>query len=129
MRLTNSACLAAPLIEVVSDVGCISVAQCPENSECVVTGTKSSCVCRVGYTRDANNTCIGKPPYITLTDSTHPIQNPHIFYINSDINECLLAEGGCDSNSDCVNTAGSFGCLCKLGYTGNGITCTSIYTE
>ena len=107
-----------PLIDVVSDVGCLSASQCPENSECLGTGTDSSCVCRVGYARD-NNSCIGKLGY-SITVVLWPL-----LLLYTDINECLLTEGGCDSHSDCINTAGSFGCLCKLGYTGNGITCTS----
>ena len=33
----------------------------------------------------------------------------------------------CDSNSDCINTIGSFECHCLLGFTGNGNgTCTDI---
>ena len=29
----------------------------------------------------------------------------------------------CSSNADCVNEAGSFGCNCKPGYTGDGVNC------
>ena len=34
--------------------------------------------------------------------------------INSDINECMLDNGGCDHS--CVNKDGSFKCTCKNGY-------------
>jgi hypothetical protein len=32
----------------------------------------------------------------------------------------------CDENADCMNTEGSYKCLCKAGYQGNGILCTGI---
>ena len=48
--------------------------------------------------------------------------------IQIDIDEC--ADSGidmqCDSNTVCVNTPGSYNCVCNLGYTGNGTTCTGI---
>ena len=43
-----------------------------------------------------------------------------------DINECLLDNGGCDSNAQCSNTTGSFSCACKSGFTGNGKTCQDV---
>ena len=30
----------------------------------------------------------------------------------------------CDSNALCTNTEGSYVCACKVGYTGDGKTCT-----
>ena len=40
-----------------------------------------------------------------------------------DIDECL-EEKPCDINADCVNVDGSFGCLCRTGYSGIGSSCT-----
>ena len=42
-----------------------------------------------------------------------------------DVDECL--PGGtndCSPNATCANTAGSYQCTCKDGFTGNGQTCT-----
>ena len=39
-----------------------------------------------------------------------------------DIDECLTQP--CDVNAVCNNTVGTFECICKSGYTGNGFTCT-----
>nr|XP_033339765.1 cartilage oligomeric matrix protein-like [Megalopta genalis] len=37
-----------------------------------------------------------------------------------DVNECLINHGGCDPNSECINTEGSYICgACKSGYVGN----------
>ena len=46
-----------------------------------------------------------------------------IFYIVSDINECLADRSPCDVNATCNNTDGSYNCTCKEGYTGNGTYC------
>ena len=41
----------------------------------------------------------------------------------SDINECEDFSVTCTSNASCVNTAGSYECVCKGGYSGNGSLC------
>ncbi|XP_077865610.1 uncharacterized protein LOC100366660 [Saccoglossus kowalevskii] len=48
--------------------------------------------------------------------------------ICEDGNECLLSsQNDCNpSNNICENTDGSYVCLCKLGYTGDGNNCTDI---
>ena len=43
----------------------------------------------------------------------------------SDANECDEGSASCDLNADCVNTQGSYTCTCKVGYSGDGIYCTS----
>ena len=40
-----------------------------------------------------------------------------------DIDECITGELECDDNSICVNSPGSASCVCKPGYTGDGIFC------
>jgi len=37
-----------------------------------------------------------------------------------DIDECATDSGGCDDNSDCVNSVGSFTCECHAGHARNG---------
>ena len=50
-----------------------------------------------------------------------------IFSFHSDINECLINNGGCHSDAICTNTPGSFSCSCKSGYQGNGLNCLGIF--
>ena len=45
-----------------------------------------------------------------------------------DINECDDT-ATCHANATCSNTDGSFGCACKTGYTGDGITCNGEMVE
>jgi hypothetical protein len=34
----------------------------------------------------------------------------------------------CSVNAGCNNTEGSFICTCDIGYSGDGVTCTGIYS-
>lgn len=38
-----------------------------------------------------------------------------------DIDECK--DDVCDENAQCINTEGSYRCMCIQGYTGDGINC------
>ncbi|XP_028408849.1 scavenger receptor cysteine-rich type 1 protein M130-like isoform X2 [Dendronephthya gigantea] len=43
-----------------------------------------------------------------------------------DIDECSRDLDNCGDNSRCVNTVGSFECICNHGYTGDGVNCEDI---
>ncbi|CAG5110171.1 Oidioi.mRNA.OKI2018_I69.chr2.g4598.t1.cds [Oikopleura dioica] len=45
-------------------------------------------------------------------------------YSQPDVNECYKGTDNCHYNARCVNTVGSFQCICKNGYQGNGVNCT-----
>ena len=44
-----------------------------------------------------------------------------VFFL--DIDECSIGNGGCHGDADCHNTVGSFNCICKTGYDGDGLNC------
>ncbi|XP_066930439.1 fibrillin-2-like isoform X6 [Clytia hemisphaerica] len=46
--------------------------------------------------------------------------------ICTNIDECLINNGGCDRNALCTDTFGSFTCECNKGYFGDGFTCQTI---
>ncbi|CAK8688435.1 unnamed protein product [Clavelina lepadiformis] len=49
------------------------------------------------------------------------------FYVcKKDLNECMDNTHNCDKNALCINTEGSFTCICKEGYTGDGVTCKGL---
>ena len=39
-----------------------------------------------------------------------------------DVDECSDGVAECDINSECMDTVGSYNCLCRPGYTGDGRT-------
>ena len=45
------------------------------------------------------------------------------YYCLIDIDECSEARDDCSENAKCVNTKGSYRCVCKPGYTGDGRNC------
>ncbi|XP_041372630.1 adhesion G protein-coupled receptor E2-like [Gigantopelta aegis] len=50
----------------------------------------------------------------------------NVVLFNADTNECQTEESSCDVHADCNNTPGSYTCICRDGYTGDGRTCTNI---
>lgn len=47
-----------------------------------------------------------------------------LFNFISDIDECSSNSYSCDANTVCNNTRGSYICLCKPGFSGDGKNCT-----
>ena len=45
------------------------------------------------------------------------------FHLVSDIDECS-SENECHVNATCTNTIGSYSCMCKKGYEGDGTDCS-----
>ena len=45
--------------------------------------------------------------------------------LNTDIDECD-GVNDCHDNADCANTDGSYDCTCKVGYSGDGKTCSGM---
>jgi hypothetical protein len=42
------------------------------------------------------------------------------------VDECQTGADNCDAeNGICQNTEGSFNCTCDMGYSGDGVNCTS----
>jgi len=46
--------------------------------------------------------------------------------VGLDVNKCDTDNGGCDQHASCNYVDGSYSCLCKQGYIGNGYNCTSM---
>ena len=47
-------------------------------------------------------------------------------YFIADVNECTDMDSvhNCDDDATCTNTDGSFECKCKVGFIGNGVSCS-----
>ncbi len=46
-----------------------------------------------------------------------------------DINECNAGTDRCDENALCFNEMGTYQCRCKVGYSGDGFTCQSMFSS
>lgn len=44
----------------------------------------------------------------------------------TDIDECALGEHACSENADCINTIGSYDCVCREGFAGDGFKCHDV---
>ena len=51
------------------------------------------------------------------------------WYFITDVDECATSNGGCHANAGCTNNIGKpRTCKCKLGFSGDGITCGGMYS-
>ncbi|KAL9953462.1 hypothetical protein ACROYT_G040884 [Oculina patagonica] len=91
-----------------------------ENLNYVYRGAKNHC---------ANNPCSNKATcqtgfahkrYRCLCPAGYKGQNC------IDIDECASGTDSCDSNAECINIKGSYNCICKPGYHGNGRNCEDV---
>ncbi|XP_022099461.1 uncharacterized protein LOC110984001 isoform X2 [Acanthaster planci] len=95
--------------------GCADINECaiadPCNFTCINLSPGYECsACKPGYA--------GNTPHGIGVD--HALANPQVC---KDIDECAIDNGGCDPNSECVNTEGSYHCgFCLPGYLGDGKT-------
>ncbi|CAL8362156.1 unnamed protein product [Boreogadus saida] len=71
---------------------CSMARQCHANAVCINRPGSYNCSCEVGYSGDGVLRC-------------------------TDVNECLVDNGGCRNLATCVNAQGSFSCLCSNGFT------------
>ena len=46
-----------------------------------------------------------------------------------DVDECVFGLHTCNERANCINTNGSYSCVCKQGYVGNGDFCEYIGKE
>ena len=53
-----------------------------------------------------------------------PFAHLHTFHL-LEINECEDGVHGCGGNTECLNTVGSYECVCKEGYAGQN--CDGLY--
>ena len=79
---------------------------------CSNTAGSYECSCNAGHQLASDgSTCIGEIYYFSTDTSVYTALNSPLL---KDINECLLNNGFC--SQVCVNTNGSFYCLCRSGF-------------
>ena len=110
---------------------------CHEKAVCTNYPGRYECSCQDGYFGDGQTCFPG-----SCTDSNCPSSNGKVcvsprkpdckclegFEMKNssvciDVDECVKLP--CHQNAKCSNKPGSYSCLCRLGYVGNGTTCTA----
>ena len=101
---------------------------------CTNTAGSFTCSCNSGYTLAADRrTCEGiefsaRTQVVLFTICLLNVLRKYVLIpCYSDINECSTSNGGCQHT--CVNTAGSYQCQCRSGYTlsSNIQSCDGMY--
>ena len=102
-----------------TDVHECALGSCSIYAECTNTPGSFFCICRAGYMGDGT-TCTGTHPTNIFFQKTY-------FYQCADIDECAQGTDNCAPNVECMNVQGSFKCVCREGFEGNGTLCTGKY--
>uniref|UniRef100_A0AAZ3Q2V8 Fibrillin 2b n=1 Tax=Oncorhynchus tshawytscha TaxID=74940 RepID=A0AAZ3Q2V8_ONCTS len=101
------------------------------NGRCIPTPTSYRCECNMGYRQDVRGECIGKPTTKSICKLEHPGTETDWYLTwltvklpSTDIDECIVNGVMC-RNGRCVNTGGSFQCICNAGFelTPDGKNC------
>ena len=86
------------------------------NATCSDLGVGFNCSCNSGYSGNGSH-C--ESQYFCLNFNL--VVNPTSM---ADIDECEVGTNACDKDhADCIDTEGSYSCLCHIGYSGNGELC------
>lgn len=89
---------------------------CAAHATCVDTIGSFTCTCDPGYGGDGLVACNSKCP------GAHGLEVDLLSCAG--VNECLASDvGPCDTNAHCVDTVGSYQCICNDGFQGNGQFC------
>ena len=97
---------------------------CADHASCMDTDGSFMCTCNTGYAGDGM-TCNGKKGVLLYFDSKLAKLYCSILKY-TDIDECSSGSNNCAEQAFCMNTDGSFYCVCNTGYSGDGITCTGM---
>jgi len=108
-------------------------AGCKVEATFACSGEPSSCAETCGNGKlepgeacDDQNRVRGDGCFSCAVEAGFSCDNTALPSICRDVNECLQNLHDCDGNALCTNTAGSFTCACKSGFTGNGKACTDV---
>ena len=100
---------------------------CHKNAACNNTFGGFECTCNAGFDGDGVN-CTSKLVTWSVSTLVFPctVIHLHTFIQPADINECELETYPCSSNANCTDTDGSFNCMCREGFEGDGFNCTGM---
>ena len=96
-----------------------SLNDCDVNANCTDIPGSYMCDCVLGY---KGNGTFCESMIERLSHFVFISMYYHSLY--SDVDECKnVTLNNCNENADCLDTEGSFTCICREGYTGSGVDC------
>ena len=100
---------------------------CHKNATCNNTLGGFECTCNIGFDGDGLN-CTSKLVTWSISSLVFPctVIHLHTFIQPADINECELETYPCSSSANCTDNDGSFNCICREGFEGDGFNCTGM---
>lgn len=102
---------------------------CQANAECHENGVFFSCQCKAGFKLDGE-LCVGNDKVscfsvicilTVIHDRSRPATEIFVLLLSLDVDECSSMQ--CPVFSDCINTAGSYICICKEDFGKEGSSC------
>ena len=114
---------------------CADVNSCHSNATCFNVDGSYSCSCKLGYRGNGKVCDIGQCddrrcpfnqkcilPTTNDCECKEGFKFDDVVDLCQDIDECFF-DHECDPNSLCLNSEGTYTCLCETGYVGDGRTC------
>ena len=101
----------------------LEIDPCNSNANCTDTDGSFNCTCREGFEGDGLN-CTGIIISILQSSTKYVMCWMVLQHLVADIPECERGLDDCDPNATCMNVIGSYDCMCNMGFTGDGFTCT-----
>ncbi len=104
---------------------------CDANAQCTNSVGSFSCACKPYFQGDGKtcsdiNECLANNGGCGAPTAYSCVNNVGAAPTCVDVNECSAGTAICDAAANCVNTPGSYQCVCKAGYSGDGKSCTDI---
>ncbi|KAL6077909.1 positive regulation of cell-substrate adhesion [Balamuthia mandrillaris] len=105
---------------------------CAPHADCVPALAGFECRCRAGFHGDGHQRCYDIDECVLLQQDPKEEEEEHGGEEKKaeERKKAARSEGGelwlqpCDRNAECRNLLGSYECLCKEGFEGDGFTCT-----
>lgn len=91
---------------------------CDSKAICNNTNGGFECTCLLGYEGDGF-VCESKYIFNALQREKTTIDSLFL----TDIDECEVETHKCHEDAECIDSDGSFSCVCKLGFSGDGLLC------
>ena len=90
------------------------------DSTCTDTLGNFECTCNPGFSGDGTIACLSEFQLSTVNECKFQPIFRYDQHCSADINECDTGADNCVADATCMDTPGSFECVCDPGFSGDG---------